>query len=140
MELGDNPDSSIYGGPFCDCRFVEADSRSVNTSRITVGSQDYVTLGKSDIQPNSLVFTYGAQTQQLDYGRVEQVNQWKSFDGAWYSDLYRISGLSTQDRDSGAPIILISNQHYGGMNIGTHEGYNYAHDWSFMKARLQLQN
>jgi len=133
-------DSSVYGGPFCDCRFVATDSRSINTYKVTIGSQDYTTLGKSDIPQNSLIFTYGAQSQQLDYGRVEQVNQWKNFYGVWYSDLYKISGLDTQDRDSGAPIISISNQHYGGMNIGFHDGYNYAHDWSFMKSRLQLQN
>ena len=72
-------------------------------------------------------------------GRVVQIDLWKSFERKWFSDLYEIIGINYTDRDSGAPIVSLSNNHYGGMNIRGHGNYQYGHDWTFLKSRLGLR-
>lgn len=60
----------------------------------------------------------------------------------WFTDLYKIKGINFTIGDSGAPIIGSSNLQYGGMNIAGSEDssdYNYGHDWTFLKAKLNLK-
>ena len=85
-----------------------------------------------------MVFMSGS-TSGYGVGRVVQIDQWKSFERKWFSDLYEITGINYTDRDSGAPIVSLSNNHYGGMNIGGHGNYQYGHDWTFLKSKLGLR-
>ena len=78
-------------------------------------------------------------TSGYGMGKVVMVDRWKIFDGKMFWDLYEISGINYTDGDSGAPIINISNDHYGGMNIGGHGNYQYGHDWTFLKSKLGLR-
>ena len=126
------------GGWFCDCDFVKSNSREIHTSKIVIGLADLTLLGKSDLSKGDMVFMHGA-TSGLDHGRIIEVNVWKRFGGTLYSDLYKIEGIDYTDGDSGASIIGSVNGKYGGMNIGADGGYNYGHDWTFLKSKLNLR-
>lgn len=87
---------------------------------------------------NDYVFLYGVASG-IDSGRIVAVDLTKRFGNDEFSNLYKISGIDFTDGDSGAPIIGAWEKTYGGMNIGEHEDYNYGHDWTFLKSRLNLQ-
>lgn len=126
------------GGIFCE--FVKSDSRTINTSKITVGSSDYTTSGNADIADERIVFLYG-RVSGFDAGRVKEVNQWWNAPApinGWVNNLYKVESISFTDGDSGAPIIDYYNGKYGGMNIGTDGTYQMVHDWTFLKSELGL--
>lgn len=128
------------GGWYCDCDFVKSDSRSIDTSKITVGSSDYTTSGNSDIADERWIFMYGS-TSGFDAGKIKEVGQeWKDPNTEKkYKNLYKIQYISFTDGDSGAPVIDYYNGNYGGMNIGTDGTYQLAHEWSFLKSKLGLK-
>lgn len=126
------------GGWDCDCDFVKSNSRTINAWKINLASSDYTLLNKSDLSVNDYVFMYGA-TSGIDSGRIVAVDQSLEFGGNNFSNLYKISGIDYTGGDSGAPIVGAWEKTYGGMNIGAHEGYNYGHEWAFLKSKLNLQ-
>lgn len=84
------------------------------------------------------MFLYGVASG-LDSGRIIAVDQSMVFEGHTFDNLYKISGIDYTNGDSGAPIIGAWTNTYGGMNIGAHENYNYGHEWTFLKSKLNLQ-
>ena len=128
------------GGWYCDCDFIKSNSRAIDTSKISMGANDITISGKADYRMNDWIVMYGAVSGR-DMGQIVEVNARMEFDGNWFYDLYKIRHIDFTDGDSGAPIIGMSgNSHkYAGMNIGVHEGYNYGHDWTFLKYKLGLR-
>ena len=103
------------GGWFCDCDFIKADSRTINTAKINNGGSDVSLTGNADIADERQVILFGA-VSGADNGRIKEVNVSKDFNGHTFHDLYKIQYISYTDGDRGAPVIY--NSKYGGMNIG----------------------
>ncbi|WP_067958263.1 hypothetical protein [Nitrosopumilus sp. Nsub] len=132
------------GGWYCDCDYVEIDTRASSTGKVNdAGSDISVTYG--DLSDNDAVYLIG-QYSKKDFGTIVEVNQWKWIDGYLYTDLYYVKNISFNTGDSGAPIVRDSDEKYGGMNIGAgtenidgnNITVNYVHDWTFLKSKLGL--
>ena len=132
------------GGWYCDCDYVEIDTRASSTGKVNdAGSDISVTYG--DLSDNDAVYLIG-QYSGKDFGTIVEVNQWKWIDGYLYTDLYYVKNISFNAGDSGAPIVRDSDEKYGGMNIGAgtenidgnNITVNYVHDWTFLKSKLGL--
>ena len=103
------------GGWYCDCDFIKADSRTINTAKINNDGSDVSLTGNADIQDEKWVMLYGA-VSGYSGGKIKEVNISKNFNGHMFNDLYKIQYVFFTDGDSGAPVIY--NSKYGGMNIG----------------------
>ncbi len=132
------------GGWFCDCDFVEIDSRASSTGKVNDDGTD-ISVTYGDLSDNDAVYLIG-QYSGSDDGTIVEVNQWVWIGGSLYTDLYFVKNISFNSGDSGAPIVRSSDDKYGGMNIGagteTVDGnsitVNYVHDWTFLKSKLGL--
>lgn len=127
------------GGWYCDCDFIKSDSRTIDTAKINNNYNDVSLDGFADIPNNKWVDLYGF-VSGYDTGKVAALDVSKQFNGNWFDHLYKIQYVDYTDGDSGAPVIY--NSKYGGMNIGkdVEDGttYNYAHEWTFLEDKLDL--
>ena len=132
------------GGWWCDCDFVEIDTRASSIGKVNDGGSD-ISVSYGDLSENNAVYMIG-QHSGKDHGTIVKTNQWVVIQGTWYTDVYFVKNISFDGGDSGAPIIRDSDERYGGMNIGAGTEYidgeyitvNYVHDWTFLKSKLGL--
>ncbi len=132
------------GGWWCDCDFVEIDTRSSSTGKVNDAGSD-ISVSYGDLSVDDSVYMIG-QHSGKDYGIIAKTNQWVWINGNGYTDVYFVKNIDFSTGDSGAPIIRDSDEMYGGMNIGVGTEHidgqsitvNYVHDWTFLKHKLGL--
>ena len=141
------------GGWYCDCDFINStEGRTISKTTINNNGTDITISSKGDASVDDVVWMYGIKTGAKK-GVVVAVDQTETFDGNSFSNLYKIKDVTYTDGDSGAPVLNSGKTKFTGMNIGSmvddndttddtsdDVNYQYAHEWSFLKDKLELKD